>query len=192
MVNSPLYKKCFQLHENNDQQVNFIIENNDQEINDNIVISDNYSQCVSKETESNYQLDENINKLLSAADDENLDGEEVFLINRNLIAVDNNHMRITAPGQNCQPIPRHLIEDLEKLSFPTIFAGQSFNSTLSYSDRAKSECRRKDRRYCIPTRLLYMAKKNRKSLFGKYKYMFKKVKEHFENNSTERQKKGLC
>ena len=87
--------------------------------------------------------------------------EEVLVMDRNLQL--DADIKVTAPGQGKKPVPWHVIEDLDELTFPTIFGGHSFNiskeTKLTYTDRAKSECRRRDRRSCKPTRLLYMAKK---------------------------------
>lgn len=84
--------------------------------------------------------------------------EEVLLIDRNNTAVDN--VQIIAPGQNQKPVAWNLIENFDELCFSKIFAGHAFTLPyfVSYTDRAKSECRRADRRSCIPSRVLFMAK----------------------------------
>jgi len=67
-----------------------------------------------------------------------------------------------APGEGKTPVP--LIKDLnaEELSFPTIYGGvpRSVNSNVTYTDIAKSELRRYDRRACRPTKILYSFKKS--------------------------------
>jgi hypothetical protein len=75
-----------------------------------------------------------------------------------------NQALMVAPGQGNIPIP--LFKDLnaEELSFPTIYAGipRQFKEGLkvSYTDIAKSEIRRHDRRACKPTHLLYAFKRS--------------------------------
>lgn len=74
------------------------------------------------------------------------DNDEVMLIDRNKDSVDK--IKIIAPGQGKNPVPWHMVEDIDELCFPTIFCGHKLNipNFITYSDRAKSECRRKDRR----------------------------------------------
>ncbi len=67
-----------------------------------------------------------------------------------------------AAGQNKKPIS--LLWDLnaEVLTFPSIYCGQMRNvaKNLTYTDIAKSEARRYDRRACTPQKLLYSFKKS--------------------------------
>lgn len=81
-----------------------------------------------------------------------------MLINRGSAVSDS--VEVIAPGQNKAPVAWHLIENLDELCFPKIFCGQGFNlpKNITYNDRAKSECRRADRRSCEPSRILFMAK----------------------------------
>ena len=73
-----------------------------------------------------------------------------------------SHAQKYAPGQTKRPIS--LLWDLnaEVLSFPTIYCGQKREvfKNLTYSDIAKSEARRYDRRACLPHKLLYSFKKS--------------------------------
>ena len=68
---------------------------------------------------------------------------------------------VIAPGQNKTPVPWHTEPDLEELSFPKIYCGYPVTTTnkISYAERVKSESRRSDRRSCVSTKILYMAKK---------------------------------
>lgn len=80
--------------------------------------------------------------------------------------IDENELLTTAikyaPGQNNRP--SYLLMDLnaEVLSFPTIYCGQKRDvpNFLTYSDIAKSEARRYDRRACRPDKVLYSFKKS--------------------------------
>lgn len=73
-----------------------------------------------------------------------------------------NNVKIIAPGQGKMLVPWHAVEDIDELCFPKIFGGYKMDipAFISYSDRAKSEVRRWDRRSCIPTRLLFMARRS--------------------------------
>ncbi|XP_055856560.1 uncharacterized protein LOC129919626 isoform X2 [Episyrphus balteatus] len=85
--------------------------------------------------------------------------DEVLVIDRNKEAAD--CIPIIAPGQGKTPVPWHLYPNLEELCFPKIYCGHPLESSnkISYSERAKSIARRNDRRGCVPTKILYMAKK---------------------------------
>lgn len=69
-----------------------------------------------------------------------------------------------APGEGTTPIPLFLDAKAELLSFPKIYCGQTRTFKkgirISYTDIAKSELRRYDRRACQPTKLLYSFKKS--------------------------------
>lgn len=69
-----------------------------------------------------------------------------------------------APGQNKTPVPLFADPKAEELSFPEIYCGiiRKFDPALkvTYTDIAKSEIRRYDRRACVPTKLLYSFKKS--------------------------------
>ena len=91
-------------------------------------------------------------------DENEFDIDEVILLEPKKQSNDES-IAVLAPGQGKRPVPWHLVSDLDELSFPKIFCGTAFSSDVSYTDRIKSEIRRQDRRSCIPTRLLYMAKR---------------------------------
>jgi len=102
---------------------------------------------------------------LCAVDNEDVniepgEGEEFLLVNRNE-APEGITVTVMAPGMNRFPVAWHKNPDMEELSFPKNFCGESVSlpADVSYSDRVKSEARRFDRRSCAPTRVLYMAKK---------------------------------
>ncbi len=67
-----------------------------------------------------------------------------------------------APGEGKVPIPFNRDPDAEMASFPTIYCGQERilkpNVKLSYTDIAKSEIRRYDRRCAHPEKILFMFK----------------------------------
>ncbi|XP_026470005.1 uncharacterized protein LOC113373956 [Ctenocephalides felis] len=92
-----------------------------------------------------------------------INNDEVLLIDNNTNVAHDNSSKISiiAPGQSKYPLPWHKMDDLDELCFPKLFGGHSFSSQkISYKDRARSEVRRFDRRSCIPTRILFMAKKS--------------------------------
>jgi len=67
-----------------------------------------------------------------------------------------------APAEANKPIPLFLDPDAEILSFPTIYGGEDrkLKMHLSYTDIAKSELRRPDRRACTAIKVLYNFKKS--------------------------------
>jgi len=67
-----------------------------------------------------------------------------------------------APGESKTPIPFYRDPDAEEMSFPTIYCGKKrrFKVKVSYTDIAKSEIRRYDRRACSSSHLLYAFKKS--------------------------------
>jgi len=67
-----------------------------------------------------------------------------------------------APGEGKQPLSLFQDVDAEVMSFPTIYGGtrRKFKVRVSYTDIAKSELRRYDRRACLPSKLLYSFKKS--------------------------------
>lgn len=69
-----------------------------------------------------------------------------------------------APAEGNIPIPLHRDLNAELLSFPTIYGGvlRTFKKgvRVTYTDIAKSEIRRYDRRACKPTKLLYSFKRS--------------------------------
>jgi hypothetical protein len=69
-----------------------------------------------------------------------------------------------APGEGNIPVPLHRDNKADELSFPTIYGGveRKFkgNVRVTYTDIAKSEVRRYDRRACRPTKLLYSFKRS--------------------------------
>ncbi|VEN59518.1 unnamed protein product [Callosobruchus maculatus] len=95
------------------------------------------------------------------SDGEKVPDDEVLVMDRNKEISDISKIQVIAPGQGKAPVPWHIVDDIDELSFPRIFGGHAFDLKeykISYSERCKSEARRKDRRSCRPTRLLYMAK----------------------------------
>lgn len=73
-----------------------------------------------------------------------------------------------APGEGKRPLSLFTDEFAEEMSFPTIYAGtkrQVITTTkgqrkITYTDIAKSEIMRYDRRACKPTKVLYAFKKS--------------------------------
>ncbi|XP_026475405.1 uncharacterized protein LOC113380264 [Ctenocephalides felis] len=166
LINTPLYKKYeitfdekyFDNCENlMSEKLDFIVDKSDA-INDTVSLSneDNIKE--------NCNLVPNINVNAQAVFDLNqINNDETMLIDNNDITAKGQAemVKVIAPGQNKLPLPWHKIEDVDELCFPKIFAGHTFspNVKLSYKDRTKSEIRRHDRRSCVPTRILFMAKK---------------------------------
>ncbi|GBM80454.1 ATP-dependent DNA helicase PIF1 [Araneus ventricosus] len=161
LVQTPLYrehnitidKSYFKRYADQDikNTVDFIVDEKDREYSeetshllDNVFIKD--------------FLPENVNF------DEDSDGEmevdeEVMLIDRNKETVEN--VQVIAPGQGKLPVPWHAVTDIDELCFPKIYCGHKFKTPpkFSYADRVKFETRHRDRRACVPARLLFMAKK---------------------------------
>jgi hypothetical protein len=69
-----------------------------------------------------------------------------------------------APCEGNTPVPLFLDSHAEEMSFPTIYAGTSRKIPecikVTYTDVAKSELRRYDRRACKPSKVLYAFKKS--------------------------------
>lgn len=111
-----------------------------------------------------------VEEFFNCADDD----EEILLIDQNLDLAQEAIYSI-APGQGKTPLPWLKYKNIDELCFPKIFAGQSFNlKNLSYTNQAKSELRRVDRRSCIPTRVLYMAKKTGVRMYVEFVHLFTK------------------
>lgn len=76
---------------------------------------------------------------------------------------DNSQGIQIAPGEGNRPIPLHLDEYAEELSFPKIYCGMKRkfkeNVKITYTDIVKSELLRHDPRACVPTKVLYSFKK---------------------------------
>jgi hypothetical protein len=82
-----------------------------------------------------------------------------------LIFIDNDPTipgKRIAPAAGNDPIPIYRDLNAEVLSFPSIYCGEKrkFITKVSYTDIAKSELRRYDRRACKPTKLLYSFKRS--------------------------------
>ena len=117
LMETPLYKKYkietdpsfFKRYEGKyKEKINFIVDEADAEDEE---ISENEAPLMTSD---------------SVEDIDNLEiDEEVVVMDRNYQLSDN--IIITAPGQGKKPIAWHLIEDLDELTFPTIFGGYSFN-----------------------------------------------------------------
>lgn len=127
-----------------DDQINFIVEDND------ISVAEN--------TRSPSMLNERVE--ISNFNEVEV-GEEILVMDRNVEF--EGHIKITTPGQGKKPVSWHLIADLDELTFPKIFVGHALKIPpevkITYSDRVKSECWRRNRRACTTNRLLYMTKK---------------------------------
>jgi hypothetical protein len=120
------------------------------------VSNDSSSQSVNNELESQESdVEEESLTNTDRRDVSNLGSEET-LIYREIEGIK------IAPGQGKIPMPVYKDLFAEELSFPTIFAGirRKFKINLSYTDIAKSELQRYDRRACAPTKLLYSFKRS--------------------------------
>lgn len=86
-----------------------------------------------------------------------------------------------APGERNVPIPLNRDPFAEIMSFPKIYAGQErqLNETvhLTYTDIAKSELRRYDRRCATPEKILYMYKySSNEKIYKAYQIMMRQKK----------------
>ncbi|OXU18641.1 hypothetical protein TSAR_009780 [Trichomalopsis sarcophagae] len=72
--------------------------------------------------------------------------EEVLILDRNKEISEDMHIIVS--GQEKTPLSWHSLNDIDELCFPRLFG-----------ERVKFESRNRDRRSCIPTRILFMAKK---------------------------------
>uniref|UniRef100_A0A8D8UR91 ATP-dependent DNA helicase n=1 Tax=Cacopsylla melanoneura TaxID=428564 RepID=A0A8D8UR91_9HEMI len=145
--NTPLYikhdikidDKYLEVYSGTQAEIDFVVENMDLEIGE--------PRINIEPTEEEMESDEDT-------------GEEVMLLDRNTVAQGQENIHIIAPGQGKNPVAPQFIENFDELCFPKIFCGHGFNipRNITYNDRAKSECRRVDRRSCNPERLLFMAK----------------------------------
>ncbi len=90
--------------------------------------------------------------------------EEIIVAEETLVYSEDLNSFVTriAPGESNVPIPFNRDPDAEVASFPTIYCGQERTIKpkvkLSYTDIAKSEIRRYDRRCANPEKILFMFK----------------------------------
>lgn len=72
--------------------------------------------------------------------------------------------KIIAPGEGKRPIPLYEDRYAEEMSFPKIYCGEKRkiieSANISYTDIAKSESLREDRRAAGPSKILYSMKKS--------------------------------
>ena len=135
------------------QNVDFVLDDKDKDCCETSQISD--SACVKKICTENVDFHED-------SEDGNSNDEvdeEVMIIDRNKESVDNIH--VFAPGQGKLPVPWHAVSGIDELCFFKIYFGHTFHTPekFTYNDRVKFETRHRDRRACIPARLLFVAKK---------------------------------
>uniref|UniRef100_A0A8D9E244 ATP-dependent DNA helicase n=1 Tax=Cacopsylla melanoneura TaxID=428564 RepID=A0A8D9E244_9HEMI len=185
LVTTPLYEKlgitldasflnAYEANEN--VQIDFIVEESDNTGN----------QRMNDEHESQV-TDEDNDDLVVEGD------EEVMLVDRNCeaaqqgnVAAEKNGTTVMAPGQGKTPVSWHNVEYLDELSFPKIYGGFPLDEDkkLSYAQRVKSECRRSDRRACVPRRILFMAKqKLERSVMGNVNVCLRKIKTNTKINA---------
>ncbi|XP_011313417.1 uncharacterized protein [Fopius arisanus] len=169
LINSPLYKKngitvdknFFDKYDKNDE---FLL---DFTVDGDICYEKNLEDKPNKDNEKLSESDDDLEEGDSPyeeSDDEEYAlctfQDEVLIIDEDLeVSIETC---IMAPCQNNYPVPWHLINDLDELCFPTIFAGEIFdpNKKLNtYGQRAKLLARNNDRRSSQPTRILFMAKR---------------------------------
>ncbi|KAL7304454.1 hypothetical protein TKK_0003249 [Trichogramma kaykai] len=174
LKDTPFYKEnniqinntFFENYENNDKNINFIVDEQDLENSK----KNNDENLPGKINE----LKNNENELLDTYEL----NDEVLLVDNNELSNKTQNSIVIAPGQDKQPLPWHKLQNYDELCFPRIFGGYHFDkqNTLTYSERVLSEIRRKDRRSCIPTRLLFMAKqKLEKSVFSNMNICLRKI-----------------
>ena len=75
-----------------------------------------------------------------------------------------------APGEGRVPLSLLFDEDVEELSFPTIYAGQLRQSRVSLSQRIKAEARMHDRRCANPTKMFFSFCRLRRERLSKQIY----------------------
>ncbi|KAL7307813.1 hypothetical protein TKK_0000133 [Trichogramma kaykai] len=174
LKDTPLYKEnnieistdFFTHYEENNVNMNFIVEEQDLQksqntTGENIVKKINEFKRNENELVDTYELN-----------------DEVLLIDNNEFSSNTHNSIVIAPGQNKQPLPWHKLKNYDELCFPKIFGGYHFDkqNILTYSERVLSEIRRKDRRSCVPTRLLFMAKqKLEKSVYSNMNICLRKI-----------------
>jgi len=99
--------------------------------------------------------------LLDEGNEETLGAEETLIYQEQQLPFTGIQI---APCEGNTPLSLFKDTYAEELSFPTIYAGKmrKFNEKIrvSYTDIAKSELRRHDRRACKPTHLLYAFKRS--------------------------------
>ena len=161
LIESPLYikheikidKTFFNSYAKiNNEEINFIVDEGD-------VLSDEENNLMKiKFQQDNYEKQLAINEELDQMDNYEIN-DEILILDRNKEISEDIH--IIAPGQDKRPLPWHSLEDIDELCFPRIFGGHIFDKDkkLTYSERVKYETRHRDRRSCIPTRVLFMAKR---------------------------------
>jgi hypothetical protein len=92
---------------------------------------------------------------------QNIGAQETLIYNESEVPLQG--IRI-APSEGNTPIPLFLDTHAEEMSFPTIYAGTTRkipeHLKVSYTDVAKSEIRRYDRRACKPSKVLYAFKRS--------------------------------
>ena len=137
----------------NNEEINFIVDEAD-------VISDEEKNLMKiKFQQNNYEKQIAINEELDDIDNYEIN-DEILILDRNKEISEDIY--IIAPGQYKRPLPWHSLEHIDELCFPRIFGGHIFDKDkkLTYSEKVKYESRHRDRRSCIPTRILFMAKKS--------------------------------
>jgi hypothetical protein len=118
-------------------------------------------------TENNGQTaNDDRESILENAENKQSQTKSAELTNEETLLFDESELLSTAlkyaPGQNNRPSSILMDLNAEVLSFPTIYCGQKREVPpfLTYTDVAKSEARRYDRRACRPDKLLYSFKKS--------------------------------
>uniref|UniRef100_A0ABD2W3B8 RNA-directed DNA polymerase n=1 Tax=Trichogramma kaykai TaxID=54128 RepID=A0ABD2W3B8_9HYME len=174
LKDAPLYKEnkieintdFFTHYEENNENMNFIVDEQDLQktpnnSEENIIKQINEFTRHDNEVIDTYELN-----------------DEVLLIDNNEFSNDTQNSIVIAPGQNKQPVRWHKLKNYDELCFPKIFGGYPVDkhNILTYSERVLFEIRRKDRRSCIPTRLLFMAKKKlEKSVYSNMNICLRKL-----------------
>lgn len=129
---------------------------------------------------------------------EDLEDARNIGLDETLIYDENGSMvgyRIAPAAQNT-PVPLHLDENAEILSFPTIYAGQprqlKEGIRLTYTDIAKSELRRYDRRACHLPKLFYSFKKSyNEKVYSAYRVAFRKRKAGTRTTTSQIRDQGF-
>lgn len=179
LLTTPLYTEYgvtidplfFEAYEHNENiEIDFIVEDCDRTTN-----------ITEKDHSPSSICDDNNDNLY---DDCLENDDEVMLVDRNYEGARQGELAIIAPGQGKTPVSWHEVKYIDEISFPGLYGGFAIDPDrkLSYAQRVKSEVRRRDRRSCIPTRLLYVARqKLERSVISNVNMCLRKVK---SNNTT--------
>ena len=192
----PLYKEInfdqnwieqFQNLETN-EQIPFVLNREEDQQNVNEIIEIDRNRMLNNyldNLEENTELENSLENIQNSNENEEVDAP-TMLINHNEIAIQ------VAPGEGIMPKPLLSDKIAEELSFPKIYNGKEFKSSIpniTYAARCKSEFRRYDRRAAKShEKIFYSTRKlQMKKLSSAIDIALKKIKDNeYENVLTVR------